>query len=238
MDLPPPSTNSRSFRPYRRRRILWTAFFLFIGFIYLFAPPSFWDTSSYHARKLAEVGKSWVPGPLNGNTLEERPYAEGEELQSFLHMVASTELTIPSTSDSSKPLPREVYTGGIEEDVAWLQEVQSDPPVIVFSKTTCPYSKRAKELLKSYDISPQPKIIEVDLRDDSDLIKSVLTRLTHHSTFPNVFISGKSIGGSDDLQHLHASGELVTTLDSAGVSNNYQAEKQPEKKVVIVKEED
>lgn len=62
-----------------------------------------------------------------------RPYAAGEELRYFLHMVASSELTIPSDADPSKPLARDVYSVNLG-GVAWLQEEEADPPVIVFSK--------------------------------------------------------------------------------------------------------
>ena len=134
MDLPLPSTSARTFRPYRRRRILWTLFFLTIAAVYLLAPSSFWDMGSSQARKLAEAGKSWVPESLNKfNSGGESPYTNGEELQALLHMVASSELRIPPESDPSKPLARDVYSGGTE-NVAWLQQVQPDPPVIVFSK--------------------------------------------------------------------------------------------------------
>lgn len=108
------------------------------------------------------------------------------------------------------------------------------------------FSKKAKELLKTYDLSPRPKVVEVDLRStylrafqtktgaityyyfsytaDADQIKALLTRLTSHSTFPNVFIDGKSIGGSDNLAKLHSGGELVSLLTDAGVSTNLNGE--------------
>ena len=52
---------------------------------------------------------------------------------------------------------------------------------------------------------------------DADAIKAILTRLTNHATFPNVFIAEKSLGGSDDLERLHESGELTKLLTAAGV---------------------
>ncbi len=99
------------------------------------------------------------------------------------------------------------------------------------------YSKRAKELLKNYDLVPAPKVVEVDLRgmqlwlvcrhsyrshcvvctDDGDLIKAILTRLTGRSTFPNVVLLGKSIGGSDQLSELHREGKLKALLEVAGL---------------------
>lgn len=49
-------------------------------------------------------------------------------------------------------------------------------------------------------------------------MKSVLSRLTGHLTFPNIFIEGQSIGGSDNLASLHEKGELVSILENAGLS--------------------
>lgn len=56
------------------------------------------------------------------------------------------------------------------------------------------------------------------LAEDGDALKILLTRLTGHGTFPNVFVEGVSLGGSDDLQRLHSQGELLTMLENAGVS--------------------
>jgi glutaredoxin len=95
------------------------------------------------------------------------------------------------------------------------------------------YSRRAKELLDSYDIHPSPKVLEVDLRgiltfsvisdasltiltDDSNTIKAILTRLTRRSTFPNIIVRGRSIGGSDDIHELHAQKTFRKLLEEAG----------------------
>ncbi|EKM80595.1 hypothetical protein AGABI1DRAFT_112364 [Agaricus bisporus var. burnettii JB137-S8] len=122
--------------------------------------------------------------------------------------------------DPSEPIALEVYAAGNKalDWTAKTEEINSKYPVIVFSKTFCPFSKKAKELLTRYDLQPPPKIIEVDIRADSSTLKVLLTRLTHHSTFPNVIIRGKSIGGSDDLQALHKNHTLSDLLKEAGVS--------------------
>lgn len=95
----------------------------------------------------------------------------------------------------------------------------------------------AKQLLAAYDIQPPPKIIEVDIRggylddqtmltttysfcdaDDGSMIKHLLTRLTHRSTFPNILFRGKSMGGSDDLNQLHANKKLGELIEEAGAT--------------------
>jgi glutaredoxin 3 len=97
------------------------------------------------------------------------------------------------------------------------------------------YSAEAKELLESYDLDPPPKVVEVDLRgecmpslyhtcshrdipDDSEVIKTALTRLTGRSTFPNILVKGNSLGGSDEIYAMHMNGTLGNTLRAAGVN--------------------
>ena len=54
--------------------------------------------------------------------------------------------------------------------------------------------------------------------DDADALKIILTRLTGHSTFPNIFMKGQSIGGNDDLQELIAKDQLLALFADAGVN--------------------
>ncbi|GAA6053993.1 hypothetical protein JCM3770_002408 [Rhodotorula araucariae] len=98
-----------------------------------------------------------------------------------------------------------------------LERMVRRVPVVVFSKTTCPYSKRAKERLQDLDLYPAVHVVEVDLRPDMAQLKGLLKRRTNHSTWPNIIIGSRSIGGSDDLERLLASGELGEMLEEVGV---------------------
>ncbi|BGP44096.1 hypothetical protein JCM10450v2_008313 [Rhodotorula kratochvilovae] len=98
-----------------------------------------------------------------------------------------------------------------------LERMVRRVPVVVFSKTTCPYSKRAKERLKDLDLYPAVHVVEVDLRPDMPQLKGLLKRRTNHSTWPSIIIGSRSIGGSDDLERLLASGELGEMLEEVGV---------------------
>lgn len=53
--------------------------------------------------------------------------------------------------------------------------------------------------------------------DDADEFKQALIKSTYRSTFPNIFIDGKSIGGSDELATMHSNGRLSEILVDAGV---------------------
>ena len=56
------------------------------------------------------------------------------------------------------------------------------------------------------------------LADDGDFVKALLTRLTGRSTFPNVILHGKSIGGSDDITAIHNDGQLRQLFENAGLT--------------------
>ena len=47
-------------------------------------------------------------------------------------------------------------------------------------------------------------------------LQDTLTRMTGRSTVPNVLISGKSIGGGDDVEHLDNQHELIDKVRSMG----------------------
>ncbi|ORX74628.1 thioredoxin-like protein, partial [Linderina pennispora] len=81
--------------------------------------------------------------------------------------------------------------------------------VMVFSKTTCPYSRKAKMLLGEY--RDQHGLVLI-LESDITAVKAALLSVSGRNTFPNIFVDGKSIGGSDELYDQHAKGELEELL--------------------------
>jgi glutaredoxin len=91
--------------------------------------------------------------------------------------------------------------------------------VIIFSKSYCPYSMKAKNiLLDKYKIVPAPYVVELDQHPLGQQLQSELGRSTGRRTVPNILIMGKSIGGGDDIQGLHQSDKLMNTLKSMGGS--------------------
>lgn len=113
---------------------MWSLILLTCFGLFFLAPTSFWETSRSHASALADSGRAWLPTKLGGV----QPYSAADELRDFLHMVASSELTIPPSANVAEPLEPEVYSVNLG-DVAWLQQVEMDPPVIVFSKVGSRY---------------------------------------------------------------------------------------------------
>ncbi|XP_057541597.1 glutaredoxin-C3-like [Amaranthus tricolor] len=93
---------------------------------------------------------------------------------------------------------------------AFVNNVIYSNRIAVFSKSYCPYSLRAKRILKQ--LNEHPYVVELDLRDDGSEIQDILLELVGRRTVPQVFVNGKHIGGSDDLQSAVLSGQLQTHL--------------------------
>ncbi|XP_010679825.2 glutaredoxin-C3 [Beta vulgaris subsp. vulgaris] len=96
---------------------------------------------------------------------------------------------------------------------AFVNNIIYSNRIAIFSKSYCPYSLRAKRVFK--ELQEQPFVVELDLRDDGSQIQDVLLELVGRRTVPQVFVNGKHIGGSDDLQSAVLSGELQKHLSNS-----------------------
>lgn len=98
-----------------------------------------------------------------------------------------------------------------------LNDILKKGPIIVFSKSYCPFSKKAKHiLLDLYSISPPPYVVELDQHELGPGLQAALQKSTGRRTVPNVLINGKSIGGGDDIEALHNTDKLIETVQSMG----------------------
>lgn len=100
-----------------------------------------------------------------------------------------------------------------------LIQIRSISPMVVFSKTYCPYSKRLKKLLHdNYQITPEPVIVEIDKHAHGKVLQEYLGDISGRSTVPNVLVgtSNESKGGCDDFLNLHESGKLENLLNQWG----------------------
>ena len=89
--------------------------------------------------------------------------------------------------------------------------------VIVFSKSYCPFSAKAKRiLLEKYTIVPAPYVVELDQHPLGRGLQDALAKSTGRRTVPNVLINGKSIGGGDDVEALDVDGALIDKVRSMG----------------------
>jgi glutaredoxin len=89
--------------------------------------------------------------------------------------------------------------------------------VIIFSKSYCPHSKKAKIILRSkYTINPAPYVVELDQHPLGLRLQDALEKSTGRRTVPNVLINGKSIGGGDEVEALDVGGDLIAKVKSMG----------------------
>ncbi|KAK3355706.1 thioredoxin-like protein [Neurospora tetraspora] len=105
-----------------------------------------------------------------------------------------------------------------EEHHAVLEELRSilkKSPIIIFSKSYCPFSKKAKNLLlNDYQIDPAPYVVELDQHALGPGIQAELGERTGRKTVPNILVGGISIGGSDDIAKLDQEETLIEKIMS------------------------
>ncbi|KAL6878612.1 thioredoxin-like protein [Trichoderma novae-zelandiae] len=98
-----------------------------------------------------------------------------------------------------------------------MNSILKKSPVIIFSKSYCPFSKRAKGiLLEKYTITPEPFVVELDEHRLGPHLQDYLLKKTGRRTVPNILINGVSIGGSDDIVALDNEDKLVAKVRDLG----------------------
>eukprot|EP00850_Spirogloea_muscicola_P021636 SM000256S08690 [mRNA] locus=s256:45244:46379:- [translate_table: standard] len=113
----------------------------------------------------------------------------------------------------------------------FVRNTIKDHDIVVFSKSYCPYCKRAKHAFAELGVDPW--VVELDERglrpagnltahgqggsagDGAD-IQDQLYQMVGRRTVPQVFIDGNHIGGSDDTVEALASGKLAEMVGAIG----------------------
>ncbi|KAK7102055.1 thioredoxin reductase 1, cytoplasmic-like isoform X2 [Littorina saxatilis] len=99
--------------------------------------------------------------------------------------------------------------------VVYLQELINSNKVMVFSKTTCPFCLKIKDLFKSLNV--QYGLLELDNHEDGNNLQTALFEMSGQKTVPNVFVNGKHLGGCDDTLKAHADNRLIPLINSLPV---------------------
>jgi glutaredoxin 3 len=81
-------------------------------------------------------------------------------------------------------------------------------PIVIYTKSTCPYCHAAKALLARKGAT----FDEVSVDGDRAGQTAMAARSGGRSTVPQIFIGEKHVGGCDDLYALDASGQLDPLL--------------------------
>lgn len=83
--------------------------------------------------------------------------------------------------------------------------------VKIYTKTHCPFSLKAKQLLREKGISFE----EIDIAQHPGRRDEMIELADGRTTVPQVFIGGQHVGGCDDLYALEDRGALDPLLDQA-----------------------
>ncbi|KAI1137789.1 glutaredoxin [Hypoxylon sp. FL0543] len=122
-----------------------------------------------------------------------------------------------NTKGSSKDTEKEGESEEDHEIEVTLNNILKKSPVVIFSKSFCPYSKRAKGiLLEKYSIDPAPYVVELDEHPLGKELQARLATMTGRRTVPNIMINGKSLGGSDEIAELDSRKTLIDKFKSMG----------------------
>lgn len=97
----------------------------------------------------------------------------------------------------------------------FVQETIEKNPVVIFSKSYCPYCTMAKEVFN--DVKAPYHTVELDERSDAGDIQQALQEMTGAGTVPRVFVDKHCIGGGTDVKKMHQDNSLQPLLKKAGV---------------------
>ncbi|KAE9588027.1 hypothetical protein Lal_00003012 [Lupinus albus] len=116
----------------------------------------------------------------------------------------------PDTHDDFKPANKNESSGISLSDV--VEKDVKDNPVMIYMKGVpdfpqCGFSSLAVRVLKHYDVPLSAR----NILEDPEL-KGAVKAFSHWPTFPQIFIKGEFVGGSDIILNMHQNGELKEML--------------------------
>jgi len=97
-----------------------------------------------------------------------------------------------------------------DDPLAFVKSSVASDKVVIFSKTTCPFCRKTKDLFDGLDVKYTS--VELDEMDNGPDVQDALLDSSGQRTVPNVFIGGVHLGGNDDTQNAAASGKLQEML--------------------------
>jgi glutaredoxin 3 len=82
------------------------------------------------------------------------------------------------------------------------------PPIVIYTKSSCPYCRAAKDLLRRKGAPFE----EISVDGDRARQAAMAQKAGGRSTVPQIFIGGAHVGGCDDLYDLEGAGRLDAML--------------------------
>ena len=96
----------------------------------------------------------------------------------------------------------DMLIGFLDKNFIKNEEIIDNKQVEIYIIPDCPWSARAIRMLRTLQVAHEIKVIKNDNEFKS------LNKITHYSSFPQIFINGEFIGGYSELAELHYSGKL------------------------------
>jgi glutaredoxin 3 len=85
-------------------------------------------------------------------------------------------------------------------------------PITLYTKSTCPFSQKAKQLLDGRGVRYEEIAIDLEPSKRDEMLSVSGGR----TTVPQIFIAGHHIGGCEDLLKLESMGQLDALLEHTG----------------------
>lgn len=98
----------------------------------------------------------------------------------------------------------------VQPPLAVVEEKIKNNHVMMFSKTTCPYCAKIKNLFSELDV--KYTLFELDLEPNMSDLQDALVEKSGQRSVPNIFINQRHVGGCDDTLKAHAEGTLLPMI--------------------------
>ncbi|KAL8440465.1 hypothetical protein Efla_005607 [Eimeria flavescens] len=108
-----------------------------------------------------------------------------------------------------------------EEVPEWVDRLVAKHKVTVFSKTYCPYCKKAIAALETLKLDDL-HVEQIEKNEYCDAIQDYLLKKTGARSVPRVFVKGQFFGGGDDTVCLVAA--VLAAVLAAAVTADVQAD--------------
>ncbi|KAL3931001.1 MAG: hypothetical protein SGBAC_011514 [Bacillariaceae sp.] len=168
--------------------------------------PMEWSESDSFANRFSQIVQNNELGyrfkQFVADIVAGQDYEHEETLKVIEEFVAST-----TTSTKQQSMFGNFFAGADSSETA---------PVAMFSFTTCPFCRRAKDYLEAEGIPYVSMELDELPGNQGNEIRASLGRKTRRTSVPSIFIKGEYIGGCNDgpgLVPLGESGELQRILD-------------------------
>ncbi|OAY36832.1 monothiol glutaredoxin-S15, mitochondrial isoform X1 [Manihot esculenta] len=129
---------------------------------------------------------------------------------------STTSPSDPDTHEDFRPNNKLEGSGIYLKDI--VEQDVKDNPVMIYMKGVpdlpqCGFSSLAVRVLKHYNVPLSAR----NILEDPEL-KSAVKSFSNWPTFPQIFIKGEFIGGSDIIMNMHQSGELKEKLQDVAAN--------------------